>query len=68
MRLDFEICNFADDNTIYSCGLDLHEIVTNLKSDFSRLFEWCKNIGMVANPKKIPTNVPWLEREEKTST
>ena len=53
MRLDFEICNFADDNTIYSCGLDLHEIVTNLKSDFSRLFEWCTNIEMVANPKKF---------------
>ena len=53
MRLDSEICNFADDNTIYSCGLDLHEIVTNLESDLSRLLEWFTNNGMVANPKKI---------------
>ena len=51
MRLDSEICNFADDNTIYSCGLDLHEIVTNLESDLSRLLEWFTNNGMVANPK-----------------
>ena len=53
MRLDSEICNFADDNTIYSCGLDLHEIVTNLESDLSRLLEWFTNNGMVANPKKF---------------
>ena len=51
MRLDSEICNFADDNTIYSCGLDLHEIVFNLESDLGRLLEWFTNNGMVANPK-----------------
>ena len=53
MRLDFEICNFVDDNTIYSCGLDLHGIVTNLESDLSRLLEWLTNIGMVANSQKV---------------
>ena len=53
MRLDSETCNFADDNTIYSCGLDLHEIVTNLDSDLNRLLEWFTNNGMVANPKKF---------------
>ena len=53
MRLDSEICNFAYDNTIYSCGLDLHEIVTNLESDLRRLLEWFTNNGMVANPKKF---------------
>ena len=53
MRLDSEICYFADDNTISSCGIDLHEIVTNLESDLSRLLEWFTNNGMVANPKKF---------------
>ena len=53
MRLDSEICNFADDNTIYSYGLDLHEIVTNFESDLRRLLKWFTNNGMVANPKKI---------------
>ena len=52
MRLDSEISNFADDNTIYSCGLDLHEIVTNLENDLRRLLKWFTNNGMVANPKK----------------
>ena len=53
MRLDSEICNFADDNTIYSCERYLHEIVTNLESNLSRLLEWFTNNGMVANPKKF---------------
>ena len=53
VRLDSDICNFADDNTIYSCGIDLHEIVTNLESDLSRLLEWFTNNGMVVNPKKF---------------
>ena len=50
MRLDSEICNFADENTICSCGLDL---VTNLEGDLSRLLEWFTNNGMVANPRKF---------------
>ena len=53
MRLDSDICNFADDNTIYSCEIDLHEIVTNLESDLSRLLEWFTHNGMVASPKKF---------------
>ena len=53
MKLDSDICNFADDNTIYLCGIDLHEIVTNLESDLSRLLEWLTNNRMVANPKKF---------------
>ena len=39
LRLDSEAYNFADINTIYSYGLDLHEIVTNLESNVSRLLE-----------------------------
>ena len=53
MRLDSDICNFADDKTIYSYGIDLHEIVTNLESDLSKLLEWFTHNGMVANPKKF---------------
>ena len=51
LRLDSEICNFADDNTRYSCGLDLHEIVANLESGLSRLLEWFTKNGVVDNPK-----------------
>ena len=57
INLGSEICNVADDNTC-SCGHDRQEIVTNLENDLSKLLEWFKNNGMVANPKKIPANVP----------
>ena len=49
MKLNSEICNFADDNTIYLCGKDLNEIVTNLEIDLSRLLKWFAKNGMVAN-------------------
>ena len=53
IRLDSEICNFADDNTIFSCGKDILEIVTYLESGLSRLREWFTKNVMVANPKKF---------------
>ena len=53
MKLNSEICNFADDNTLCSCGKDLNEIVTNLEIDLSRLFKWFAENSMVANPKKF---------------
>lgn len=30
-----EICNFADGNTLYSCGKEFNIIMTNLKHDMS---------------------------------
>ena len=37
-----EISNFADDNTLYSCGHDPLEIVTNSEDDLNKLFELLK--------------------------
>ena len=28
-----EICNFADDNSLYSCGMNLENILSNLTND-----------------------------------
>ena len=53
INLDSEICNFADDNILYSCGHDLQEIVTNLENDLCKLLKWFKNNGMVVNPKRL---------------
>ena len=36
INLDSEIYNFADDNTLCSCGHDLQEIVTNLENDLCK--------------------------------
>ena len=35
-----EVCNFADDNTIYDCGEDLSNILENLKHDLKKLLKW----------------------------
>ena len=32
-KINSKICNFADDNTIYSCGKDLNEIIINLEDE-----------------------------------
>ena len=50
---DSEICDFADVNTIFASGNELHEIATVLRNDLSKLLEWFTCNGMVANPKKL---------------
>ena len=35
-----EVCNFADDDTIYDCGEDLSNILENLKHDLKILLKW----------------------------
>ena len=40
-----EVCNFADDNTIYDCGR-----VENLKHDVKILLKWFRINSLQANP------------------
>ena len=48
-----EICNFADDNTIYSCS-DSHEsVISCLEIELNRWLSWFKSNQLVANPQKI---------------
>ena len=48
-----EICNFADDNTIYDCGKDLSNILENLKHDVKILLKWFRIKSLQANPGKF---------------
>ena len=48
-----EICNFADDNTIYDCGEDLSNILENLKDDLKILLKWFRINSLQANPGKF---------------
>ena len=48
-----EICNFADDNTIYDCGEDLSNILENLKHDMKILLKWFRINSLQANPGKF---------------
>ena len=48
-----EICNFADDNTIYSCGTNLDRIIIDLEEDLCQALEWSDSNRLVANPSKF---------------
>ena len=47
------ICNFADDNTIYSCNINLQTILKDLKYDMQNILKWLKGNSMKSNPKKF---------------
>ena len=48
-----DICNFADDNTLYSCREKLTEIEENLVSDTKRILKWLRLNSLKANPGKF---------------
>ena len=48
-----DICNFADDNTLYSWGKWLTEIKENLVSDTKRILNWFRLNSLKANPGKF---------------
>ena len=47
------ICNFADDNTLYVCGSDITDITRRIDNDLVFVIRWFSNNGMVANPDKF---------------
>ena len=47
------ICNFADDNTLYSRGERLTEIKENLVSDTKSILNWFRLNSLKANPGKF---------------
>ena len=48
-----DICNFADDNTIYTCAKSVNDIIENLQSDLKIVLKWFKDNQMMANPGKF---------------
>ena len=47
-----EICNFADENTLYSCGKEFHIIMNDLKHDISIISKRFKVNSVKGNPGK----------------
>ena len=41
--LESEICNFADDTTIYACDTSIDAVTIKLKDDLQKLLDWFKN-------------------------
>ena len=50
---EIEVCNFADDTTIYSCSLNYKEAAHKLSNDTYIVLNWRKVNSMVANPGKF---------------
>ena len=48
-----EVCNFADDATIYSCSLNYEEARQKLSNDTHIVPNWFRINSMVANPGKF---------------
>ena len=48
-----EICNFAEDNSLYFRGLNLDNIFSKLIQDMENVFEWLVYNSMKANPDKF---------------
>ena len=48
-----EICNFADDNTIFSCDSTFETVVFNLELDAKNILNWLQINQLVANPAKF---------------
>ena len=53
LKLDSDLCNFADDTTLHSCRCSPDQIVPMLENDLSALIKWFIENGMVANPGKF---------------
>ena len=47
-----EICNYADDTTIYSCGYDIRNIIIKLEQDANHLATWFPEKYMKLNEDK----------------
>ena len=48
-----EICNFADDNTLYSCNKELGTITLNLEYDMTNILSWFRYKIVKTNPGKF---------------
>ena len=53
------ICNFADDNTIYRCDSVLEIILEDLQHDMKILLNWFKINSMKPNSKKLSIYDSW---------
>ena len=48
-----KICNFSDDNTVYSYGKDLAKIKEDLISTIKNVLKWFMLYSLEANPGKF---------------
>ena len=47
------ICNFADDNTLYVCGHDIPDVVRRIDKELHIVIDWLSKNDMIANPDNV---------------
>ena len=52
LQIKSEICNFADDNTLYSCDAELGTVISNLKYNMMNILNWFRH-SMKTNSDKF---------------
>ena len=53
LQIKSEICNFADNNTLYICDKNIGTVISNLKYDMTTILNWLRYNSMKANPDKF---------------
>ena len=48
-----DLCNFADDNTMSVCDVNLPNVLERIDVEIQVVLTWFKTNGMVANPDKF---------------
>ena len=59
-----QICNFADDNSIYVCEKDIDIVVEKLNQDIATSLKWFEDNFMVANPTKFQVIFPGSDNSQ----
>ena len=62
-----EVCNFADDNTLYYADQNLDQVLTKLSYDLKNVIQWFKMNSLKANPDKFQFMVLGKKKPESIS-
>ena len=52
LDIEADICNFADDNTLFACDVSMDKLIEKLESSAITVIEWFKNNHMELNESK----------------
>ena len=53
MNFDCNICNFADETTLFSCRPSIETVITEVENTLTTIPTWFDQNGIVANPAKF---------------
>ena len=53
IEMESDICNLADDTTIYPSDSSIEAVIIRLESYLHRMLQWFTDKGMKANPSKF---------------